>query len=184
MTSQLSTRRAHARSIGFLAAGLVLLAGALAGCDSSSDDADTSPGTFAATTDGDTPTAFQGWSAFDDNLDIETGERAFGVGLVTRDSANTFVFVGRGAPTARAYTLTADDPDGEAAAFFFRAAGEEGGLYLATTGSLTLTSVAAHRMAGRFQFTAVSIIDETDRVTFSGTFDAPRGEVSSDPVEG
>ena len=161
----------------------MLLVGALTGCDSSSDGAATSPGTFAATTGGATPTTFQGWSAFDDDLDTETGERAFGVGLVTRDSANTFVFVGRGAPTLRAYTLTADDPNGEAAAFYFRAAGGEGGVYIATTGALTLTSVSTHRMSGRFQFTAASILDETDRVTFSGTFDAPRGEVEPDPVE-
>lgn len=182
MTSQISTRRTHARATGFLAAALVLVVGALTGCDSSDPDAPApAQGSFSAALAGPTPASFQGWAAFDDDLDTETGERAFGVGLVTRDSANTFVFVGRGAPAARSYALTADGEDGDAAAFFFQSTGEDGTLYIATEGSLTITNLDTDRMRGRFEFTAASLIDESDTVALSGTFDAPRGSVESDP---
>ena len=180
MPSTIQTRsfRALARTYTFLVA--VSLLGALAGCDSSSDDpAPLAPGTFDARLDGAglDDVALDGLAAFEAGIEGETGETVFAIGLVEGDSAHTVVLVGRGTPRARAYPLTANDETGEAGAFYVRSNDADGTLYMATSGTLTLTDVAADRLRGRFDLVAVALLDASDRVTLSGSFDAPRGEV-------
>jgi hypothetical protein len=151
---------------------------ALSGCDSGNDGPD--EGSFDVTVAGSFSDSFSGLAAFATEVDPENGS-VFAIGLVNEESENeVVVLVGKGAPAERTYELTMEETeDAEGAALFaVQTSEEEGALYMAESGTLTVTDAATDRLRGRFEFEAVNILDETDTVTLSGTFDAPRGEVA------
>jgi|GEM_PF-3546450 len=159
----------------------LLAAPLLSACDSNEPEP-ARPGSFTAEV-GDTP--LTGLAAFDDSYEIEEGGGpAFAVGLVAGDATQTVVLVARGAPQTRTYTLSADDETGEAGAFYFVLDDEDGALYVATGGTMTLTHASSDRLRGRFQMTAAQLFDPSQTVTVEGSFDAPRGEVEpTEPAE-
>lgn len=150
---------------------------ALGGCDSS--DPAPAAGAFSARVTGGQTLTLAGEAGF--AVGTEDGERYFAVGLVGDPDANkTVVLIARGTPARRTYTLTLDEEAGEAGAIFAVQTGEdEGALYGADAGTLTVTDVAGDRLRGRFEFHAVNLFDETDAVTVTGTFDARQGEVDT-----
>jgi hypothetical protein len=174
MLSRLTLRPslAHLLMIAALSAAPLLTA-----CDNGGPDEPTpvQPGSFTAQV-GDTD--LTGLAAFDDSYEIEEGGGpAFAVGLVAGDATQTVVLVALGAPQGRTYALSADEESGEAGAFYFVLDEEDGALYVATGGTMTLTHVASDRLRGRFQMTAANLLDPEQTDTLQGSFDAPRGEV-------
>ena len=163
----------------------LLAAPLLTACDSGSSDdpVPARPGSFSAEAGG---AALTGMAAFDDSYEVaEGGEPAFAVGLVTGDARRTVVLFGAGAPARRTYALTADEEAGEAGALYYILDQEDGTLYVATGGTMTLTHVASDRLRGHFEMTAAQLFDPTQTVSVEGSFDAPRGEVDpgTEPVE-
>lgn len=148
----------------------------LAACDSGGPD-EPAPGSFSLQVG---ETDLTGLAAFDDTYETEDGDRAFAVGLVAGDARQTVILVGLGAPASRTYALSADEETGEAGAFYFVLDEEDGSMYVATGGTMTLTHVSSDRLRGRFQMTAANLLDPEQTVALQGTFDAPRGEVDPD----
>lgn len=180
MLSRLTFRPslAHLLMIAALSAAPLLTA-----CDNGGPDEPTpvQPGSFTAQV-GDAD--LTGLAAFDDTYETEGGDPAFAVGLVAGDATQTVVLVGLGAPATRTYALSADEESGEAGAFYFVLDEEDGALYVATGGTMTLTHAASDRLRGRFQMTAANLLDPEQTVSVQGSFDAPRGEVDPDePAE-
>lgn len=160
----------------YLFASLSLLAlPALVGCDSS-DDEDVA-GSFQLEVSGALEDAYSGRAAFARETDPETGE-VFAIGLFNaQDEQDVVVLVGKGAPARKTYEVSTEET-GEAAAFYaVRLQAEEGAFFMADGGTFTLTDVRSDRLEGRLEITAVSVLDETQTITLSGTFDAEQGEV-------
>ncbi len=161
----------------------LLAAPLLTACDSGGPDepAPAAPGSFTVQADG---AALTGMAAFDDSYEVaEGGGPAFAIGLVTPDARQTVVLFGAGAPARRTYSLSADEEAGEAGALYFIVGPEDGTLYMATGGTMTLTHVASDRLRGRFEMTAAHLVDPSQTITLEGSFDAPRGEVEPDAGE-
>ncbi|HEX8851798.1 MAG TPA: hypothetical protein VF761_19880 [Gemmatimonadaceae bacterium] len=78
-----------------------------------------------------------------------------------------------GLPGAGTYQLRADTPanSGDFVAFYAGGATEN---YVATSGTLTITSSSADRVKGTFNFTATGGASGTSTVAIDGDFDAPR----------
>lgn len=173
MLSRLTFQPALARLLLIVALSAAPL---LAACDSGGPDEPASGSFTAQVGDAD----LTGLAAFDDTFEVEGGGPAFAVGLVAGDATQTVVLFGAGAPAARTYTLTADEEAGEAGALYYVLDQEDGSLYIATGGTMTLTHVSSDRLRGRFQMTAANLLDPEQTVALQGSFDAPRGEVEPD----
>lgn len=78
-----------------------------------------------------------------------------------------------GVPAVGTYQLDANaEPSSGAFVAIYSGGGQEN--YIASTGSLTITSSSADRIAGTFSFTGTGGTSGSASVSVSGSFDAPR----------
>lgn len=167
MTPRLS---AHSPRIFLL---LSLIAGLLPACDSN-DDNDLATGTFDAQVSGGAQAALRGHAAF--AVQTDGGETLSAIGLFnTEDDEDAAFLVIAGRATAKTYPV-ADDRAG--AILILHGTGDEGDLFVAESGSITVSRADAGRMMGSFDVTAVSIADEDHEVRLRGSFNAKPGAVS------
>ena len=151
---------------------LALLTAPLTACDSAGDDGP-ADGTFDATVSGDAQASLGGQAAFASTT--EDGQTVTAVGLIDRgadDDAAFLVFKGR--PTAKAYTVASEDVG---ALLVLQGTGDEGDLYVAETGTVTVSRSETARLSGSFDVTAVNLFDEDDTVRLRGSFNAKPGTV-------
>lgn len=152
---------------------LALLTGTLAACDSAGGD-DLDDGTFQAQVSGHAQAALRGQAAF--AVETQGGQTISAVGLInTEDDEDAVFLVLDGQPTAKTYPVT-DEKAG--AILILHGTGDEGDLYIAESGSITVTRADAGRMTGSFDVTAVSLADEDDEVRLRGSFSAEPGAVA------
>ena len=151
---------------------LALLAGPLAACDSNGDDLD--DGTFQAQVSGGAQAALRGQAAF--AVETEGGQTISAVGLVnTEDDEDAVFLVIDGQATAKTYSVAADNAG---AILVLHGTGDDGDLYIAESGSITVTRADAGRLSGSFDVTAVPLFDEDDEVRLRGSFSAKPGAVA------
>lgn len=171
------THRLRARTPRALLA-LALLTAPLAACDSSGDD-DSADSTFEATVSGTAQASLGGQAAF--ATQTEDGQTVTAVGLLDRtDDEDAAFLVFEGRPSAKTYRV-ADEEVG--ALLVLHGTGDEGALYVAETGTVTLARSETSRMTGTFDVTAVSLVDEDETVRLRGTFSAKPGTVSTPDAE-
>lgn len=164
MTSRVSARL---RAL-FLA---TLAAVSLAACDSSSDG--DGLGRFQAQVTGAAQASLGGQAAF--AVQTEDGETVSAVALVDEDEDDVAFLLVNGRVAAKTYTI-ADETAG--ALLLLGEADGTGDMYVAETGTITVTRADAARVVGTFDVTGVNILDEDETVRVRGSFDAKPGTVT------
>lgn len=149
----------------------------LTACDSNDEPDDNDLGRFQAAITGSVQMSLDGLAGYGVEVDPDSGA-VFAVALISAsDNEDVILLAGRGTPTERSYPLDAIESDGETGGvFFLHTMGENGVFYLSDGGTLTLTAVRSDRLEGRFEFTAVNVLDEDDTVTLQGTFNARKSD--------
>ena len=151
-----------------------LLLTAFLGCDSSGDDL----GVFEAALSGTVSTTLAGRAAF--ATDSEDGHLITAIGLVDqRDPQDLIVLVLPERARVGSFAIR----DEQAGGIVVLTSGEEGDVYIAHTGTVTITRASGDRVAGRFRAEVVHLLDLKKRATVSGTFDAEPGDVDPGDVD-
>ena len=147
---------------------------AVLGCDSSGDDL----GVFDAALSGAVSTTLTGRAAF--ATDSEDGHLVTAIGLIDRrDPQDLIVLV----LPERAREGDFAIRDEQAGGIVVLTSGEEGDVYVAHAGTVTITRATGDRVAGRFRAEGIHLLDPKKRVTVSGTFDAEPGDVDTGDVD-
>lgn len=151
---------------------LVLLASPLAACDSS--NADLTDGTFEARVSGSAETTLNGLAAF--AVETEDGETVSAIGLVnTADDEDAVFLLVNGRAAAQTYAVGGT---AAGAILVLHGTGDEGAVYIADSGTITVDRADAARLSGSFDVTATSLVEEGERVRLQGSFHAKAGAVT------
>lgn len=152
---------------------LALLCCPLAACDSSGDD-DVADGTFEARISGAAQARLGGQAAFAFEAQ---GERAFSaIGLFDASDDEDAVFLYLDGPAmAKPYPV-----NGIAAGAFLvlQDTGRAGAVYIARSGTITVTRADAAQLNGSFDVLATSLVDQDAPVRLRGSFSAKPGTVA------